>query len=109
MSILITHMPVCGKPILCVCALVTNDLIFRVVVSAESAVSYPKVYSPFEPFTRKVSIRRDPPHDFVVVFEPEDIVVFRHSNARDLRRVCSKLRWLIVSDVTPDLDDPRTL
>src|SRR5271156_2072580 len=36
---------------------------------------------------RQVSIRRDG-KDFVVAFQPDDVVVFRHQLARSLRRVC---------------------
>jgi hypothetical protein len=67
-----------------------------------------KLYTLPKPFSRKVSIRRDAA-DFVAVFQPEDVIIFRHSDARDLRRVCTKLRWDIVSDIIPDLDDPNTL
>lgn len=50
---------------------------------------------------RQVAIRRDR-GDFVVVFQPEDVVVFRHDNANPLRRICHKLRWEIVSDTVAD-------
>lgn len=56
---------------------------------------------------RQVSIRRDHP-DFVVAFHPENVVVFRHQNAHALRKVCWKLRWEIVADVTPEGGDPAT-
>jgi len=48
---------------------------------------------------RRVSIRRDDT-DFIVAFQPDDIVVFRNNDAKALRRVCEKLRWEIVSDTT---------
>jgi hypothetical protein len=46
---------------------------------------------------RRVSIRRDD-KDFVVAFQPEDHVIFRHQDANALRNVCRKLRWEIVDD-----------
>jgi hypothetical protein len=55
-------------------------------------------------FRRQVSIRRDGA-DFVVAFEPDDIIVFRHSEANALRRACNSLRWEIVRDTTPDPND----
>ena len=56
------------------------------------------------PFRRQVSIKRDGA-DFVVAFEPDDIIVFRHSEANALRRACNSLRWEIVRDTTPDPND----
>jgi hypothetical protein len=53
---------------------------------------------------RQVSISRDD-GDFVVRFQPENIVVFRHDKAIELRRICLKLRWEIVSDTVPDPTD----
>ena len=44
-----------------------------------------------------MALRRDG-DDFVVVFVPEDVVVFRNPNADALRRACAFLRWKIVSD-----------
>jgi hypothetical protein len=57
---------------------------------------------------RRVSIRRDD-KDFVVAFQPEDHVVFRHTDASALRDVCRKLRWEIVDDksVPNNLTDIR--
>jgi hypothetical protein len=76
-------------------------------VPVESVVSSsPKPYSP-KPFTRKVSIRKDR-EDFVVAYQPEDVVVFRNGDARALRRLCTQLRWDIVSDVAPEGNDQRT-
>jgi hypothetical protein len=60
-----------------------------------------------KPFTRKVSIRRDR-EDFVVAYQPEDVVVFRNGDPRALRKVCTQLQWDIVSDVTPEPNDPKT-
>ena len=36
--------------------------------------------------------------DFVVLFYPEDIVVFRHNDPQALRKMCAFLRWEIISD-----------
>jgi len=55
-------------------------------------------------FRRQVSIRRDGA-DFVVAFEPDNIIVFRHGEANALRKVCNSLRWEIVKDTTPDPND----
>ena len=57
---------------------------------------------------RRVSIRRDD-DDFVVAFQPEDEIVFRHQDAGALRKVCHKLRWLIIDDqsVPDNLPDLR--
>jgi hypothetical protein len=54
-----------------------------------------------------VSIRRDE-NDFVVVFQPEDLVVFRHADASALRRACHFLRWEVVNAKAPRLDDPAS-
>ena len=54
---------------------------------------------------KRVSIRRDD-KDFVVAFQPEDFVVFRSGRASALRKVCSSLRWEIVSDTVPEANDP---
>jgi hypothetical protein len=56
------------------------------------------------PPRRRVSIRQDD-RDFVVAFQPDDIVVFRNNEASALRRVCHSLRWEIVSDTVPDPND----
>jgi hypothetical protein len=49
------------------------------------------------PLRRKVAIRRDG-EDFVIAFQPEDTVVFRHAQAAALRRACVFLRWEVVND-----------
>jgi hypothetical protein len=56
---------------------------------------------------RKVSIRRDGA-DFVVAFQSNNVVVFRHHQAHPLRQLCGKLRWEVVADVLPDPRDPAT-
>jgi hypothetical protein len=53
---------------------------------------------------RAVALRRDN-EDFVVVFQPEEIVVFRNRDAAALRRACRFLRWNIVSDTSLSVDD----
>ena len=56
---------------------------------------------------KQVSIRRDE-KDFVVAFQPEDFVIFRHGDANELRRVCRLLRWEVVSDTVPEASDPAS-
>ena len=51
------------------------------------------------PVRRQVSIKPDG-SDFVVAFQPDNVVVFRHRLANELRVLCRKLRWEIVSDAT---------
>jgi len=46
---------------------------------------------------RKVSVERDGA-DFVVAFQPEGHVIFRHHDLKALIHVCSKLRWEVVED-----------
>jgi hypothetical protein len=46
---------------------------------------------------RKVSVQRDGT-DFVVAFQPEGHVIFRHLDLKALRHVCSKLRSEAVED-----------
>jgi hypothetical protein len=46
---------------------------------------------------RLVTLQRDDA-DFVVTFYPEDVVVFRHTEPNALRKVCTGLRWKIISD-----------
>ena len=46
-----------------------------------------------------MSIRRDDA-DYIVAFQPDDLIVFRNSDANALRRVCRMLRWEIVSDTS---------
>ena len=58
---------------------------------------------------RKVSVERDGT-DFVVAFQPEGHVIFRHHDLKALRNVCSKLRWEVVEEKSfpQNLDDIRT-
>ena len=56
---------------------------------------------------KKVSIRRDD-KDFVVAFQPENFVVFRNGRASALRKLCTSLRWEIVSDTAPEANDPAS-
>jgi hypothetical protein len=44
-----------------------------------------------------VTLQRDDA-DFVVTFYPENLVVFRHAEPNALRKVCTGLRWKIISD-----------
>jgi hypothetical protein len=53
---------------------------------------------------RQVSIRRDG-KDFVVAFQPDDVIVFRHQFASPLRKLCGSLRWEIVNDTIPSAED----
>jgi hypothetical protein len=46
---------------------------------------------------RLVTIQRDA-SDFVVAFYPDDVVVFRHSEPGALRKLCTGLKWKIISD-----------
>ena len=46
---------------------------------------------------RRVSIRRDD-KDFIVVFQPENLTVFRNEDASALRKVCRQLGWEVVMD-----------
>ena len=48
---------------------------------------------------RLVTLRPDG-DDFVVALYPEDVVVFRHAEPFALRKVCTGLRWKIISDST---------
>jgi hypothetical protein len=56
------------------------------------------------PLKRQVAIRRDG-DDFVISFQPEDLIVFRHAEARALRKACVFLRWEVVSDTVPQAND----
>jgi hypothetical protein len=56
------------------------------------------------PLKRKVAIRRDG-EDFVISFQPEDIIVFRHPEARTLREACVFLRWEVVSDTVAEANN----
>lgn len=46
---------------------------------------------------RRVTLRRDG-DDYIVVFQPENIVALRNPNVNAVRRLCRFLRWEIVSD-----------
>jgi hypothetical protein len=52
-----------------------------------------------------VSIRRDD-NDFVIVFQPEDLVAFRNASATALRKVCHFIQWEVVNDTVPEAGDP---
>jgi predicted nucleic acid-binding OB-fold protein len=56
-----------------------------------------------------VSVERDGT-DFVVAFQPEGHVIFRHHDLKALRNVCSKLRWEVLEEKSfpQDLQDIRT-
>jgi predicted nucleic acid-binding OB-fold protein len=58
---------------------------------------------------RTVSVERDGT-DFVVAFQPEGHVIFRHHDLKALRNVCSKLRWEVIEEKSfpQNLDDIRT-
>jgi predicted nucleic acid-binding OB-fold protein len=58
---------------------------------------------------RQVSVQRDGT-DFVVAFQPEGHVIFRHHDLKALRNVCSKLRWEVLEEKSfpQDLQDIRT-
>jgi hypothetical protein len=58
---------------------------------------------------RRVSLERDGT-DFIVAFQPEGHVIFRHHDLKALRNVCSKLRWEVVEGKSfpQSLDDIRT-
>ena len=45
-----------------------------------------------------VTLQRDGA-EFVVSFDPEDIVVFRHTEPNALRKMCTFLRWPIIADM----------
>ena len=57
------------------------------------------------PVQRRVSIAPDG-SDFVVAFQPDNVIIFRHSGADELRVLCRKLRWEIVSDTTAEERSP---
>jgi hypothetical protein len=59
------------------------------------------------PFRRQVSISRDD-EDFVVAFQPDNVVAMRHSEANKLRKICHFFRREIVSDTVPEPDDIRS-
>jgi predicted nucleic acid-binding OB-fold protein len=58
---------------------------------------------------RRVSVERDGT-DFVVAFQPEGHVIFRHHDLKALRQVCSKLRWDVIEEKSfpQNLEDIRT-
>ena len=56
---------------------------------------------------RLVTLRRDG-DDFVVLFYPEDTVVFRHTDLHALRKMCAFLRWKIISDSSSSEDTTTT-
>jgi predicted nucleic acid-binding OB-fold protein len=58
---------------------------------------------------RRVSVERDGT-EFVVAFQPEGHVIFRHHDLKALRNVCSKLRWEVIEEKSfpQSLDDIRT-
>jgi hypothetical protein len=58
---------------------------------------------------RRRSVERDGT-DFVVAFQPEGHVIFRHHDLKALRNVCSKLRWEVIEEKSfpQNLDDIRT-
>jgi hypothetical protein len=62
-----------------------------------------RVFPPEKP-KRIVSLRRDE-MDFVIAFQPEDVIVFRNDDAAALRKVCRQLRWKIVSDTAYTVED----
>ena len=64
-------------------------------------------FKPYRPLRRKVAIRRDG-EDFVIAFQPEDMVVFRHSEASALRRARVVLRWEVVSDTVAVASNPAS-
>ena len=59
------------------------------------------------PARRKVAIRRDQ-EDYVIVVQPEDLVLFRNPDATALRKACNFLRWEVVSDTDPEANDPAS-
>lgn len=52
-------------------------------------------------------IRRDD-NDFVVVFQSEDLIVFRNSSEGAPRKMCHFLRWEVVNDTISEADDPAS-
>jgi len=59
------------------------------------------------PLKRKVAIRPDGA-EFVISLVPDDLVVFRHAEARALRKACVFLRWEVVSDTVPQANNPAS-
>ena len=83
------------------------DSLSKLGVAQLSVLSEDTLGRTFHPVRRRVSIRRDG-RDFVVAFQPEDIIVFRYNEASALRRACHFLRWEIVSDTVADPLDPAS-
>jgi hypothetical protein len=48
-----------------------------------------------------VTLRREG-EDFAVAFYPQDIIAFRNKDPQKLRKMCSFLRWKIISDAALD-------
>jgi hypothetical protein len=59
---------------------------------------------PYRPLRRQVAIRRDG-EDFVIAFQPEGIVVFRHAEATALRKACVLLRWEVIAGTVAEAND----
>jgi hypothetical protein len=57
---------------------------------------------------RAVSVERDGT-DFVVAFQPEGHIIFRHRDLKALRHLCGKLRWEITEEKSfpQSVDDMR--
>ena len=64
-------------------------------------------FKPYRPLRRKVVIRHDG-EDFLIAFQPEDIVVFRHAEGSALRSACVVLRWEVVSDTVAEANNPAS-
>ena len=45
---------------------------------------------------------------YVIVLQPEDLVLFRNPSATALRKACNFLRWEIVADAVPEAHRGRT-
>ena len=56
---------------------------------------------------KRVAIRRDD-KDFVIAFQPGDVVVFRSGDVKALRKICWQLRWEVESDAIPEPNDPAS-
>jgi hypothetical protein len=79
----------------------------RRIVTAGSRRVGPDTGVCFMEYRRQVAMRRDG-DDFVIAFQPDDIVVFRNKDADALRKVCRSIRWQIVSDKTGEADEPES-
>ena len=71
------------------------DDVFKERFKLTSDLDHPK---------RSVTLRREG-EDFVVSFYPEDIVVFRNADPHALRKMCTFLRWKIISDTAASDDE----